>query len=102
MNRTESKIKPIPVAEQETILRWYRGDENITVYTCDTLFKAKMDKMCARAPDHYRCVERDKWGGARYEMTMRLLSLRSRNPKGNPNAHFVQRYISDKNTEENQ
>ena len=72
------KTPTIPTAEQETIIRWYRGEKVISVYTCDTLFKNKMDKLCEAAPENYRCIDRDRWGGVRYELSHKALSFRKK------------------------
>ena len=33
------------VAEQETVIRWSRGQSTVDLWTCDTLFKARLDRL---------------------------------------------------------
>ena len=41
-----------PMSEQETIIRWYRGDEEATIYTSDYTMMTRFDKF----------VESGDWG----------------------------------------
>lgn len=64
--------KPVPAAEQETIISWMRGDEHVLVYTCDSTLITKLAKLQATYPDAYQI--RDIYpDGVRYRVPVKLI-----------------------------
>jgi len=48
-------------AEKETIIT-YDEEENIaTIYTCSLPVMRKLDKLCAKSPDNYKLIKKDKY-----------------------------------------
>ena len=42
--------------EQETSILWNEEDKTANVYTASPVTMRKLDKMCERFPDDYKCV----------------------------------------------
>lgn len=66
--------------EQELTLTVCRADDDVRVYTSDRLYMRKLDGLCERFPDVYRCIWTDKqiMGdslplGRKYEFPRRFL-----------------------------
>lgn len=53
----ESKIKSVPVFEQETHISYMRDQSFAKVYTSDTTQITRFDKLCKQHPDMWECVE---------------------------------------------
>lgn len=53
----ESKIKSVPVFEQETHISYMRDQTFVKVYTSDTTQITRFDKLCKEYPDMWECVE---------------------------------------------
>lgn len=63
--------------EQETSILWNEEDKTANVYTASPVTMRKLDKMCERFPDDYKCVWVDADGGAKkYRIAPKLVSFR--------------------------
>lgn len=65
----------IPREEQETIINFCADDKTAHVYTCDSVYIRKLDKLCERCPDIYKVVKQDECSKT-YSMPKRLVSFR--------------------------
>ncbi len=64
--------------EQETSILWNEEDKTANVYTASPVTMRKLDKMCERFPDDYKCVWVDSDGGAKkYTIAPKLVSFRA-------------------------
>lgn len=61
--------------EMESIVSFNTEEPTAVVFTRDRSVMRKMDKLCERRPDLYRCTERDDIG-AYYEAPKKLISFR--------------------------
>ena len=52
-------MRKIPRAEQETIYRWDAEEQIVHVDSANPAFIRKMDKLCAKYPNDYKCVRVD-------------------------------------------
>lgn len=63
--------------EQETTILWNEEDKTANVYTASPVTMRKLDKMCERFPDDYKCVWVDADGCAKkYRIAPKLVSFR--------------------------
>ena len=66
--------------EQETLITFYRGDGDASIYTADRQMMKKFDALCAGYPDDYECTWTDTQilgdglpMAKRYRMPLKLL-----------------------------
>ena len=52
--------------ERETIINYSEDTNQADIYTCSLQVMRKLDKLCEKYPDTYRCVSRDEYS-ATYE-----------------------------------
>lgn len=61
--------------EQETVVNYNNEEKIATVYTADPVVQRKLDKLCEKYPEHYKCTKEDsvaKW----YSFEKKLVSFR--------------------------
>lgn len=66
----------LAIDEQEVNINFLRKDELAEIYTSDSTWITKLEKLCAKSPDLYKKVSETEWGNT-YTFPKRLLSLRS-------------------------
>jgi len=52
--------------ERETTINFNEEDTEAQIYTCSDPYKRKLDKMCDRFPDTYRCESRTEYENIYY------------------------------------
>ena len=64
--------------EQETIITWNDEEKKACIYASSPITMRKLDKLCSRHPDAYKCIWTEDGGKARkYEVASRYLSFRA-------------------------
>jgi len=62
--------------EHETVITFDDGDVNATVYTLQAKHVRRLDKLCSKHPDLFKCTRRDEYGGAEYMFPQSYVSFR--------------------------
>lgn len=78
-DRKRGNTMSIPTSEQETVVQYDRNGETMTVYTTDSTQITRLDKIYQRHKEHKQAGE---VVAVEYVVSKRLLSYRSRVPKG--------------------
>lgn len=55
-------LKPVSMAERETLIRTTPNDDIVRVYTSDRREAAKYLKLCTTSPEHYKVEKYDSYG----------------------------------------
>lgn len=63
--------------EQETIISFNAGEKTADVYTADPNMIRKLDNLCAKYPEHYKCIKSDDYSKSYEVASKKLVSLRS-------------------------
>lgn len=50
----------IPKNEQETVINISRDSNTAKIYSTDKTMLTRLDKMCEKAPQYYKCTSEDK------------------------------------------
>ena len=50
----------VSTEEQETVIQFNRNDKHAIIYTSDSTTMTKLDKICAKAPENYKLISKDK------------------------------------------
>lgn len=69
-------MRQTAIEEQEVNINFGRNDDMVTLYSSDSTWITKLDKLVAKAPDLYKVVNDDDFGKT-YTFPKKLLSLRS-------------------------
>ena len=85
---SELKRSAIPTDEQETVVSFSRDSNEADVWTSDMTMMTKLDKLCSKSPQMYKCIEVGKYDGLltnkRYTIVDKaLVSFRSKRQKLN-------------------
>ena len=85
---SELKRSAIPTDEQETVVSFSRDGKSADVWTSDMTMITKLDKLCNKSPQMYKCIEVGKSDGLltnkRYTIEDKaLVSFRSNRQKLN-------------------
>ena len=71
--------------EQETIINISRTENTATIYTSDSRYMTKLDKLVENNPDEWKCTGQEKQEGdvvaKYYECQAKYISFRSRTVK---------------------
>lgn len=75
----------IPLDEQETTITFRRTDKDADIWTNDRTMITKLDKLCEKSPDNYKCIDvgryvndRDQIMDKKYRISDKtLISFRS-------------------------
>ena len=81
-NIEEPKLSnSVSIAEQEVCINFMRDDDFATVYTSDTTYMTKLDKLCKSSPDMYSLLS-DTGRGKTYRVEDKtLISFRAKKIK---------------------
>lgn len=84
----ETARSAVPTYEQETTISFGRDGNIVDVWTSDTTMMTKLDRLCNKSPQMYKCIEIGKYDGLltnkRYTiMDKALVSFRSNRQKLN-------------------
>ena len=76
---TEPKLfNSVPVSEQEVHISFMRDEPFATIYTSDTTYMTKLDKLCKTSPDMYSLLS-DTGRGKTYRVEDKtLISFRAK------------------------
>ena len=59
----ELKRSAIPTDEQETVISFSRDGKSADIWTSDMTMITKLDKLCNKSPQMYKCIEVGKLDG---------------------------------------
>ena len=81
-NIVETKISnSVSISEQEVHINFMRDEDFATIYTSDTTYMTKLDKLCKTSPDMYSLIA-DTSRGKTYRLEDKtLISFRSKKIK---------------------
>lgn len=51
----------IPLDEQETTITFRRTDKDADIWTNDRTMITKLDKLCEKSPDNYKCIDINRY-----------------------------------------
>lgn len=57
----ELKRSAIPTDEQETVISFSRDGKSADIWTSDMTMITKLDKLCSKSPQMYKCIEVGKY-----------------------------------------
>lgn len=71
-------LNSVSISEQEVCINFMRNEEHATIYTSDTTYMTKLDKLCRANPDMYSLIA-DTGRGKTYRVEDKtLISFRSK------------------------
>ena len=78
-NREGSKLSnSVSISEQEVCINFMRDEDHATIYTSDTTYMTKLDKLCRTNPDMYSLIT-DTGRGKTYRIKDKtLISFRAK------------------------
>lgn len=78
-NSGESKLSnSVSISEQEVCINFMRNEDFATIYTSDTTYMTKLDKLCNTSPDMYSLIA-DTCRGKTYRVEDKtLVSFRAK------------------------
>lgn len=81
-NTKETKLSnSVSISEQEVCINFMRDEDFATIYTSDTTYMTKLDKLCKTSPNMYSLVS-DTGRGKTYRVADKtLISFRSKKKK---------------------
>ena len=81
-NIKESKLSnSVSISEQEVCINFMRDEGFATIYTSDTTYMTKLDKLCKASPDMYSLIS-DTGRGKTYRVEDKtLISFRAKKKK---------------------
>lgn len=62
--------------ERETYFNYSDDNNTLYIYTCNKVLQKKLDNLCKKFPDTYKCVRQDK-NSKSYETDKKLISIRA-------------------------
>ena len=68
----------VPVYEQEVCINMMRDEKTATIYTSDSTYITKLDKLCSTSPDMYSIIEETKCGKTYLLQDKTLISFRAK------------------------
>ena len=68
----------VPVYEQEVCINMMRDEKTATIYTSDSTYITKLDKLCSSSPEMYSVVEETKCGKTYLLQDKTLISFRAK------------------------
>lgn len=99
----------VAITDQETIINWMRGDEFAEVYTSDTTIMTKLDKLCKKHPENWKCVSVETINegdiaSKMYKCPRKMVSFRgvTVRPTGGGNTAALEAYRERKKLEQGQ
>lgn len=73
-NIEESKLSnSVSISEQEVCINFMRDEDFATIYTSDTTYMTKLDKLCKTSPDMYSLIA-DTGRGKTYRLEDKTLN----------------------------
>ncbi len=68
----------VPIYEQEVYINMMRDEKTATIYTSDSTYITKLDKLCNSSPDMYSVIEETKCGKTYLLQDKTLISFRAK------------------------
>ena len=68
----------VPIYEQEVCINMMRDEKTATIYTSDSTYITKLDKLCGASPDMYSVIEETKCGKTYLLQDKTLISFRAK------------------------
>ncbi|RFZ78242.1 hypothetical protein DS742_14105 [Lacrimispora amygdalina] len=68
----------VPIYEQEVCINMMRDEKTATIYTSDSTYITKLDKLCGTSPDMYSVIEETKCGKTYLLQDKTLISFRAK------------------------
>lgn len=68
----------VPIYEQEVCINMMRDEKTATIYTSDSTYITKLDKLCNSSPDMYSVIEETKCGKTYLLQDKTLISFRAK------------------------
>ena len=68
----------VPIYEQEVCINMMRDEKTATIYTSDSTYITKLDKLCTSSPDMYSVIEETKCGKTYLLQDKTLVSFRAK------------------------
>lgn len=76
----EDKNMTVSIEEQEICINAMRDEDFATIYTSDSTYMTKLDRLCKESPDMYSLIQ-DTGRGKKYLLKDKtLISFRSKKP----------------------
>ena len=69
-------MRPVPSDEQETTINLSRNEPTLTVYSSDSVWIARLDRLAAKNPAEVTVTQKDEFGKF-YTMPKKYLSLKA-------------------------
>jgi hypothetical protein len=86
----------ISITERETVINFGRNDDLAIVWTSDTMWFTKMDKLIEKNPEEFKCTKEETIDGQvvqkRYEFPKKYVSIRSKSVKRELTEEQKQKY----------
>jgi len=68
----------VPIYEQEVCINMMRDEKTATIYTSDSTYITKLDKLCGSSPEMYSVIEETKCGKTYLLQDKTLISFRAK------------------------
>lgn len=68
----------VPIYEQEVCINMMRDEKTATIYTSDSTYITKLDKLCNSSPEMYSIIEETKCGKTYLLQDKTLVSFRAK------------------------
>lgn len=71
-------LTSVPIYEQEVCINMMRDEKTATIYTSDSTYITKLDKLCSSSPNMYSVIEETKCGKTYLLQDKTLISFRAK------------------------